>query len=234
MERYLRGADSHEQVLALIPWVVNGTATAEQVAAARAHVAQCADCRSEYDRQSRLYGVMHEEGSVVFPAEHSFQKLIARIDAAEASIEADPAAVPAPAASVPRRRPVTSGVRVVQWLAAAVIVQAVGLGFSAWLWHSRAPLYETLTQAPVEHHNDAVVRIIFAPNVTLAELQSVLHAAGAQIASGPTDTGLYTLALATHAREGEAPLAPLAARIAQLRASPDVQFVLPLPPAAPP
>jgi hypothetical protein len=229
MEHYLRGADSHEQVLALIPWVVNGTATAEQVAAARAHVAQCADCRSEYDRQSQLYGVMHEEGSVVFPAEHSFQKLIARIDAAEDSTQADPA-VAAPAASVPRRRAM-SGVRVVQWLAAAVIVQAVGLGFSAWLWHSRAPLYETLTQAPVDNHNGALVRIRFAPSVTLAELQSVLHAADAQIASGPTDTGLYTLALAARAGEHEA---PLAARIAQLRASPDVQFVLPLPPGTPP
>jgi hypothetical protein len=234
MDRYLHGADSHEQVLALIPWVVNGTATAEQAATARAHLAQCASCRSEYDRHNQLYGVLHEEGSVVFTAEHSFQKLMARIDAAEYSTQAiEPAAAaaaPAPAAAAPRRRPAMSGVRVVQWLAAAVIVQAIGLGFSAWLWHSRAPLYETLTQAPVDYHNGALVRVRFAPGVTLGELQGVLHTAGAQIASGPTDTGLYTLALAARA-EGAG---PLSARIAQLRTSPDVLFVLALPPDAPP
>jgi hypothetical protein len=129
----------------------------------------------------------------------------------------------------------------VQWLAAAVIVQAVGLGLSAWLWHARAPLsaapvyadwpYETQTSAPVEHRDGTRVRVAFAPNVTLTELQGLLHAAGAQIASGPSERGIYTLTLAADSPDGGA---TLPARILQLRANPDVLFVIPLRPDSSP
>ena len=41
----------------------------------------------------------------------------------------------------------------------------------------------------------AVIRAVFAPTVTLSELQSLLDDAHLRIVSGPTEAGVYSLAM---------------------------------------
>jgi hypothetical protein len=56
-----------------------------------------------------------------------------------------------------------------------------------------APSYYTLTAMPPKQP-DAAIRAVFAPSLTLFELQAILDQAGVRIVSGPTGAGVYSLA----------------------------------------
>jgi hypothetical protein len=226
------GPDPHQEARELIPWVVNGRATAAQNSAVLAHLEHCTECRCDFEAQSQLYQVMHEEGPVVFAAENSFQKLLARVDAApeEPAAQAEPAARAAPVAA-PRAR----STRTVRYLAAAVIVQAVGLGCGAWLlmdhYRQLDPVYVTRTAGTPDYRHGARARAVFSPAVTVEALQMLLQKSGAHIIDGPTEAGVYTLGFAPDNLASES---QLAARVRLLRADPGVIFAEPLSTDAPP
>ena len=60
--------------------------------------------------------------------------------------------------------------------------------------HGGSPAYYTVTAAAVPQAG-AVIRAVFAPTVTLSELQSLLDDAHLRIVSGPTEAGVYSLAM---------------------------------------
>lgn len=131
----------------------------------------------------------------------------------------------------PRRlwRPATP----TRWLAAAVVLQAVCLGLLAWAWqgrtvsnapaaaNSQAP-YRTLSSPSPRETEGARARVVFRAHLSLERMQELLQTAGAHIVDGPTEAHVYTLAF------GQS-LSPAAidARIAALRASPEVLFAEP-------
>jgi len=233
MRGFHLGPDPHQETRELLPWVVNGRATAAQSAAVHAHLAQCTECSGDYEAQLQLYRVMHEEGSVVFAAESSFQKLLARVDAApEESANQPEPAVSRTGPAAPSRLRTT---RTVRYLAAAVVVQAVGLGFSAWLLteHNRQlePLYVTRTSGTPDYRHGPRARAVFSPAVTVEALQKLLQNSGAHIIDGPTEAGVYTLGFAP---ASVTTAAQLAARVRLLRGDPGVIFAEPLSADAPP
>ena len=229
MPRFLLGSDPHAATRELIPWVVNGHASPEECTRVRTHLDACAACRADYEQEAQLYRVMHEEGSVVFAPENSFQKLMTRIDSGPGAAEREPPAARATAA-LPRGHS-----RTVRWLAAAVVVQALGLGFSAWLLNSQnrlfATRYFTQTQAAPDYTQTSRVRAVFAPDITLEALQRLLIASHARIIDGPTEAGVYTLGFAPGvlASRGQ-----LEARVRELRADPRVRFAEPVAAGVPP
>jgi len=75
--------------------------------------------------------------------------------------------------------------------------------------------YRTLSSQP---EGEARLRVLFAPGVTLAELQALLQAQRLLAVAGPSEAGLFTLAL-----RGSAADEP-AAVLARLRADPRVRF----------
>jgi hypothetical protein len=219
---------AHEQAAELIPFLVNGTLAGAEAAAVRAHVDACAHCRDEYRAQLQVHAAMHGDASLVFASEASFNKLMARVDAAEredvfalrSALDgaAPPRGRPLPSRSAPRRG------RALQWLAAAVIVQALGLSYGAWLWHAQSSTpdapYRTLTSAAPVVASGARVRVVFAPGMTLERLQPLLHSIGARIVDGPTPANVYTLGFI----ERVPSTADLDHRVDTLRASGDVRF----------
>jgi hypothetical protein len=66
-----------------IPWYVNGTLAPGAAAKLGAHLSQCRTCRDEYDAQVRLFDAMRADTSLVFAAEPSFRKLMARLGTQE-------------------------------------------------------------------------------------------------------------------------------------------------------
>jgi len=77
---------------------------------------------------------------------------------------------------------------------------AVVGAFAALLWnqHERriAPAnYYTVT-TPAPQAANAAIRAVFTPTVTLSELQALLDDAHLKIVSGPTEAGVYSLAVA--------------------------------------
>jgi hypothetical protein len=232
------GSDPHTQAALDLPWLVNGTLSGDAAAQLRAHLSGCETCRGDYEAQLRLYGAMRAEDSLAFAAEPSFQKLMARIDGLEAAagttdfnltLNAPAMALRTEVRAAEHRRParLIRPSKLTYWLAAAVVIEAVGLALGPRLLRSPAPIgapYTTLSTGSQPYGVRERVRVVFKPGVPLAELGELLRAIDAHIVDGPTDANVYTLGFA------QAPLARarLEARIARLRASPEVIFAEPV------
>ena len=225
----------HARAELIIPWLVNGS-LAEAEAAVREHIESCPRCRQDYEEQLRVREAMCAEGPLVFAAESSYQKLLARVESQEANTqEANTApADPRPRAPVtdlrhPRMmRPFRETPTVVRWLAAAVVLQAFALGLGAWAWESSgangSARYATLTSASPSYASGPRARVLFRTDLSVGDLQAVLQAAGAHIIDGPADGNVYTLGFAQPPGSRTA----LAKRIAGLRANPAVLFAEPV------
>ena len=217
----------HARAELVIPWLIDGSLPAEAEPAVREHIGTCPECREDYEEQLRVCQAMRAEGPLVFAAESSYQKLLARIQSTETGDDAsDEEPVELRPAQAPHPFRQTSPV--VRWLAAAVILQAFALGIGAWTWHSSAATrgadYTTLTSSSPSYDSGPRVRVLFRPDLSIAALQGVLQSAGAHIIDGPADGNVYTLGFA-HTSGSRAALAK---RIAALRANPAVLFAEPV------
>ena len=146
-------------------------------------------------------------------ADAGLKRLMRRIDQAEA----------APAAGRVRRG---GHGPLVTWLAAAVVVEAIGLSVlgAGLLWRdAAAPAYRTLS-APASEPAAVALRIVPAPTLRADELQALLRGLELQIVSGPNAAGAYGLAL--QARDANAQ--QVAAKVAALRAAPGMRLVEPV------
>ena len=203
----------HRRAWELIPWLVNGRATAEERRVVEEHLADCQDCREEFEFQSRLGRAMSAETDAVLPADHvpALDRLWQRIDASAVS------------APLPRR----SGA-LARTLLAAVLIEAIGIAaLSAALFtrdtgRDPANPYRTLS-APAEAAPRASIRAVLAPELSLGELQALLGRSRLQIVGGPSEAGVYTLAPLS-ARAEDDPQAALAV----LRSHPGVRFAEPV------
>lgn len=220
----------HSRAELIIPWLVNGSLPAQAEPAVRRHIATCPECRAEYDEQLRVLEGMRTDGPLVFAAESSYQKLLARMQSPQADREPRPAAELASAEIVSLQK--MSAIRrtppAVRWLAAAVILQAFALGLGAWAWHSSSAAggapYVTLTSAPLSYDSGPRVRVLFSTDLSVGALQTLLQKAGAHIIDGPADGNVYTLGFAPPPGSRAA----LAQRVAALRANPAVLFAEPV------
>jgi hypothetical protein len=115
-------------------------------------------------------------------------------------------------------------------MAASVAIMAVAVSMLAadrWMQsrpRADAPYSTVTTSKP--RVPDEVIRAVFAPTITLVELQAVLDEAGLRIVSGPTEAGVYSLA----ANTGR----PVSAALASLRGHAKVRFAESIQPSAGP
>jgi hypothetical protein len=211
-------ASVHRRAWEAIPWVVNGSATAEQQHLLDAHLSRCADCRSELAHQRELQSVIASapQAAAASDVDTSLQRLFARIDRAS---EAD---LPAPAVTPRRKVPRTSASGLTAWLAAAVVVEALALallGVGLLVRPEPAPGYATLSDdAP---NRGATIRIVPAPSLRIDDLQRLLQLLNLQVVAGPNSVGAYDLA-----PQGEQPAREL--QISTLRADPGLRLVEPI------
>lgn len=216
----------HRRAELIIPWLVNGSLPADAEPALQEHISKCPKCQEDYEEQLRVREAMRAEGPLVFAAESSYQKLLARIQNPEASRE--PRAAAAELRSPEAMRPFRRTPPAVRWLAAAVILQAFALGLGAWAWHSsvaaRNAGYVTLTAASPSYGSGPRVRILFKTDLSVGALQGVLGSVGAHIIDGPADGNVYTLGFA---QPPDSP-AVLEKRVAALRDNPAVLFAEPV------
>lgn len=206
-------ASSHSQIWELIPWVANGTASAAECERVHEHLGHCVDCRDEYAQQCRFLAGMQLAAASPLPAEPGLRRLMQRIDEVEGL-------------AAPRRAPRSP--RAVPWLAAAVVVQAIGLavlGYALVQRPAAAPAdYVTLSQAPAPASAAVAVRLVAAPDMDLASLRRVLGENGLHIVHSNGDNSIFGLA----PREGTAlSAAALDTAVARLRREPGVQLAEP-------
>lgn len=169
----------HEQCWELIPWVVNGRAGEAEQRALLTHTEDCVECREELERHRKLQRHMRGTDEVIAAPNASWQKLLARIDT-----QPDPALVK----HKQRQRP---------WLVAALWLQLVAIAALAGALFSSTtrPEYTTLS-TPRTTAKHSAVRVVFAPDASVSEVNQLLRRADCDIIAGPSEAGVYTLALA--------------------------------------
>ena len=191
----IRGNEApvHPEISALLPWYVNGSISASERQHVDEHLTLCTHCRDELARERWIYQNMTAENAVEHMPSASLQRLQARLDGVDGAERAPDA--PA-AAAKPRDRSMP-------WpglMAASVAVLAVALSLLAagrWTQYGAragAPVYH-VTTTPVPRVPNAAIRAVFSPTITLSELQSMLDEAQLRIVSGPSEAGVYSLAV---------------------------------------
>jgi anti-sigma factor RsiW len=179
----------HEDVWALIPWLVNERLDDRERERVERHAAQCEACRTEISEQQRLRELVALDDNVEVVPNASLHKLWMRIDAEGPDADVDEE----PSASVSER--LAKYHNRTRWLAAAAIVQAVALvGLASILLRQPSPAdrYHTLSSghaAPA----DTLVRAVFAPETSIGEVQALLARCQVEIGAGPSEAGVYSM-----------------------------------------
>lgn len=172
---------NHEQCWETIPWVVNGRASDAEQRVVLAHAEECAECREELARHRELHSHMRGPDDVIAAPNASWQKLLSQLDEQSSADAGKNHWI---------RRP---------WLVAALWTQLVAIAaltgalFSSSTW--RQAEYTTLS-APQASDKRSAVRVVFAPDASLSEINGLLRQLGCDIIDGPSEAGVYTLATA--------------------------------------
>jgi hypothetical protein len=221
---YNGSSGAHGECWNLLPWIANESAAAKEVARVEEHLRGCRECQQELEFQRQLRNAIRSEDAVVLAPQTSLQKLMQRIDT---DTDLDEVSEPSPAQSVapPRRKPA----RWSRWLAVAAAVQGIAItGLLAALWSQSpetltAPRYTGLVESGKAVTQRPVLRVVFASDVALDDMNQVVRSVKAQIVAGPSEAGVYTLGLPT----GSSDEPGIAKALAQLRADSHVKFAEP-------
>jgi len=194
----IRHRSIHEVISALMPWYVNGTLGLLDRQRLDSHLRICGACREELLQERRVCERVGTQVGVVHIPTPSLKRLNVALDGVDAGEY--PLRKPPPPAE--RRSP-----RSLPWtglMAASVAALGLMVGLlTADRWtqlRAQAPQsdYYTVT-TPMARPPDEVIRAVFAPNMTLVELQGILDETQLRIIAGPSEAGVYSLA-ATSAR----------------------------------
>jgi len=208
--RRAEGSPEHHEIREIIPWYVNETLAAHERQRVEAHLEVCAACRDDLLAEQRIFEGIAGRTSIEYMAAPSLKRFLARLDGAQTTVaEEDPA-------EQPRRKMPWRGL-----LAASTMLMAVTIGalmadqWAKYRANVAAPNYRTVTNSTPRSPEEAI-RAVFAPTITLVELQAILEESNLRIISGPTEAGVYSLA-ATSSR-------PVASSLALLRQHSTVRF----------
>jgi anti-sigma factor RsiW len=188
----LAAAACESEAARLLPWLVTGRLGVSDAERVKHHLEHCAICRGDLAQERRIRTAIKSDGPIDYAPQAGLARTLQRID------ELARGAAEQPVASGPPRTRHTERRRlgINQWLAAAAIVQAIGLGAIGASFLNRMPdagRYETRSAAsPVV--GEARIRAVFKPTMTLGELRTLLIAQRLRIVAGPSESGVFTLA----------------------------------------
>jgi hypothetical protein len=210
----------HRECWEQIPWIASGAIEAHIYAALEPHLRACSECREELALQERTRALVRRDVAVTLAPQAGWQKLVQRIDAEDVGADAGGQVHARP----PKQAPTSA--RWGRWVALAAGVQAIALAAVLTAQYAkrgdelRAPRFETLTAVSPFAANGPVIRLVFEAEVPLQDVNALLRTVDAQIVAGPSEAGVYTIAL-----KGESHADPdIEAALTQLRADPRVVF----------
>jgi anti-sigma factor RsiW len=167
-----------------MPWILQATASREQEAWLDSHLATCDDCRVEFEQQRKLARAVQLPADVKLDPEAGLARLFARLDVD------DPQQEPAPV------RTASNG-WLLRSLAAAVVLQAVGLGaLGLKLWstpeHAAPATYRTLSNdAPAAPQG--AIHVVPDKGMNMSAWNALLQAQHLHVVDGPNGVGAYTV-----------------------------------------
>lgn len=215
---------SHSSAWSLIPWMVNDTISADDRERLQSHLDACGECHAQYMLECRIRECMQAEIKIDGDEpDLALAQLLARIDAEQTVDEVTKA---------PRSFRATP--RVNRWLAAAVVVQAIGLGTLGAVQLQSAgnetpptsAEYRTLS-SPTPIVTSGVIRFVPAPGMTVASMQALLAGADLQIVDSSPHSAIFALALVPRG-SADSREERVAQAVRSLSSQPDVLFAEPI------
>ena len=190
--------NEHDTTWLLIPWYANGRLGEQQRSDVDAHLRTCQSCRDELQAQQQICKAMAGSSAEIeqLPTA-SLRRLMQTIDAHDAASR-NISSRSERAFGITRLRQVIT----TDWsrsLAASLALLAVVVSGVVAVNHggltSKTPPanYYTVT-SPAPLVASEVIRAVFSPSITVAEMQTILNEAQLNIVAGPTPAGVYSLA----------------------------------------
>jgi len=212
---------SHEEARLLLPWAVTGRLSQAEAARFEAHLAICAECRTDLETERSIREAAYRSPRVEYAPQPSFQKLWTRIEEAgqAAGVGDDP-----PAQSGHRPRNVAISPR---WGLAAAAVLGLAVGWIVARFPDAADmagpaLYRTAAEPDQQAAPGVCIRAVFSPAMTVDELTRVVRESNLTIVEGPSQSGVFGLACPD--RE----VSSVDVALARIRADPRVRFAEPV------
>ena len=170
----------------LLSWFVVGALSEGEAVRVQEHIQACPICQADSQREQQIQSLIRDEPTVEHAPQPGLQKLMSRIDELERELP------PPPKPSRQHESARAPRMRLVHWLAAAVIVQAVGLGvLGVMLWQRgaqlHAPRFQTMTSTAPAVTEARQLRVVFAPRMPMVEMQALVSSISATIVSGPSE-----------------------------------------------
>ncbi|MEM9060685.1 MAG: zf-HC2 domain-containing protein [Pseudomonadota bacterium] len=184
------GSDRHANVLAELPWYVNGTLSSPERSEIDRHLAECAACRAALSEEQRLYEAMGELDATEVVETRAWEDIRSQIGAET------PVAAPIPARETRRSRgarrpqPRTRQLTVLTALAASIALVAVFLPVALSDRGSEGT-FQTLTQ-PADL-GGVLIRAKIDGSVGSARLDELAAEHRLELVDGPSETGVVTL-----------------------------------------
>ncbi len=207
MEREVSTPDEreHASMTELLPWYVNGTLDDPERARMEMHLRACPLCRADLNLERQVHDLLAAETPIDYIPAASLKRLQGRLDGL--GVDAG-AKAPVPAI----RRETKQSIQWHRAVAASTAILTLAVGFLAadrWMRSGTPALanYHTVTSVRPIPPGEAI-RAVFAPTITLVELQTLLDESQLRIVAGPTEAGVYSLA-PTSARPIESSLRTL-------------------------
>lgn len=190
----------HDEWDLLIPWYVNGTLNEVEMHQLEGHIAQCDSCRAAVQWELNLAKNLHSSPSGLdelnAEKDKQYMALLEAMDAREARSKSSwhkPWSLPfAPKSTWGKSLAVTASA------ASVVLALLVGL----WVWTPEQPDYQTLTRE--SGHQGEVVQVLFHPSTPERDIRMLLLELDARILGGPSERGVYRLAIPETRQSGAA------------------------------
>jgi hypothetical protein len=208
----------HQQILEALPFYLNGTLNAQESAPVAEHLKGCVACRTELDRCRELSAVART-GEEWSPSPRDWAAMAAKLTASTASARNPLRDLFAKVRGWFEVTPVP-----MRWAFALQGALVLALAGSLLLRPGGPAVYETLSNPErVAPSDRARLHLVFAEDATEPQMRALLQEMKAVIVSGPSPTGVYTVALPFAASDRK----QLDEAAARAKANPKVRFAAP-------
>jgi hypothetical protein len=230
----------HEEVWLLLPWLANGRLAGAEREMAEEHVRRCADCERELEVQHRMCSAFTEPDRVTYAPGPSLRKLMDRIDSDSSAVEPERRKAPARPERLATRPRIGGSLAArlghvslwrppgLAWAASFLLLFGItGMMVTAYNWS--VPAFKTRSDAPAV--NPTVLHIALDRSIPIGEVEGLLHAGGARIVEGPSNTGelgVTPVGIVSGQTSASSANRQLRALSARLRTDPRVLWVQPL------
>lgn len=194
--------EMHTQIIAALPWYVNGTLAGDEYEHVKTHLVQCMTCTKEVETLKKLETAIQQQDIKTSwqPGQAHLQSIFNQIDQAEQTAQ------PANDETITIWQKICNGFdtlfdapSAIRWTVAAQSALVVMLSIVIVMLmpnNNTATYFETYsTEKPLASTSKPQVRVVFSETMALKALTALLSEHSATIIDGPSPRGVITIQL---------------------------------------